>query len=135
MGTVIFEKPRCINCTIEIDEEPGLPVEKRQACPKCGSLKRLQVASIDEILKIYGTLNAKGKRPGNNKPFIEIVSGTSFSYRLQKWMRKFRLIDRVSDVYKEIVIDPDTDLLIHKSEERLSEHVGHGSAKVKTNNS
>lgn len=46
-------------------------------------------------------------------------------------MKKERLIDRDNDLYKEIVIDPVTGDVVHKCEEPLSKHFGHGSDKTK----
>ena len=48
-----------------------------------------------------------------------------------KWMKKRRVIDKNNDKYLEIVVDPETDEVVHHCEEPLSEHFGHGSAKPK----
>ena len=46
-----------------------------------------------------------------------------------KLVRHERLIDRKNDRYFELVEDPDTDEVVHRCEEKLSDHRGHGSAK------
>ena len=45
----------------------------------------------------------------------------------QKMVPKERLIDRKSNRYKELVMDPDTGVVIHDTDEPLSQHTGHGS--------
>ncbi|MBZ5499537.1 MAG: hypothetical protein LAP85_24320 [Acidobacteriia bacterium] len=40
-------------------------------------------------------------------------------------------IDRRKDLYQEIVTDPETGAIIHKCEEPLREHEGHGDARKK----
>ena len=44
-------------------------------------------------------------------------------------IQKERLIDRKSDRYKELVKDLETGEVIHETDEPLSQHTGHGSAK------
>ncbi|QIB67806.1 hypothetical protein Ami103574_00055 [Aminipila butyrica] len=46
-------------------------------------------------------------------------------------VRKIRLVDRRNDKYYEKIIDLETNEVTHFCEEPLSEHYGHGSAKVK----
>lgn len=46
-------------------------------------------------------------------------------------MRLTRLFDKESDIYEEVVIDPDTGDVIHQNKEPLTKHQGHGSAKQK----
>ena len=46
-------------------------------------------------------------------------------------MKLERHIDRDNDHYHEKVTDPETGEIIHESDEPLSEHQGHGSAKTK----
>jgi hypothetical protein len=40
-----------------------------------------------------------------------------------------RVYDRVGDRYKEKVVDCETGEVIHKTEEKLTDHKGHGSDK------
>ena len=47
------------------------------------------------------------------------------------WMHKSRTIDKDKDQYSEIVTEPETGEVIHRCEEPLSKHRGHGSAKTK----
>ena len=72
------------------------------------------------------------KDPGKKKPSSENSSVLSWSFRFQRWMRKFRIIDRNNDHYLEKVIDPETKEVVHYSDEKLSEHTSHGSAKKRS---
>ena len=49
------------------------------------------------------------KRGGRPKPFIEIISGEQLDRDSGKWIDKIRVIDQEKDLYKEKVVDPDTD--------------------------
>lgn len=46
-------------------------------------------------------------------------------------MHKERIIDRKNNVYRERVVNTDTDEVVRDIEEPLSEHINHGSAKHK----
>jgi hypothetical protein len=48
-------------------------------------------------------------------------------------MKLERLIDRAKNWYKEVVRDPETGEIIHKCEEPLREHRGHGTVKEQQN--
>ncbi len=48
-----------------------------------------------------------------------------------KWMQKKRVLDRDNDRYIEVVVDPETEEIVHEKDEPLSEHVDHGTAKFK----
>jgi hypothetical protein len=71
----------------------------------------------------------KGKEPGEKKPFIETRSEPSRSHKLEKHVHHERVIDRRNDRYFEQVTDYETGEVLHRCEEPLSEHMGHGSAK------
>jgi hypothetical protein len=45
-------------------------------------------------------------------------------------MKIQRVIDRAKNWYREIVQDPETGQVVHQSDEPLTEHRGHGSAKT-----
>jgi len=57
--------------------------------------------------------------------------GYEKSHRLGKLVKKIRVIDKDQNIYKETIIDPDTNEIIHYCEEPLDKHSGHGSAKPK----
>ena len=121
----------CQSCGASIDvslDEPG-----RQApCGKCGSTARNYNASIVETLVARDGIGVKAKREGERKPYVEDKAMPSFSFRLGKYVLREQLIDRVNDRYSEKITDYETGEILHQSEEPLSQHRGHGSAKPKT---
>lgn len=75
------------------------------------------------------TLGAKAYEPGSKDPFLEHKAGDSFYRRAAKWVTRVMRIDRRGDRYTEHVYDPKTGETIHRCDEPLSEHKGHGSAR------
>lgn len=71
------------------------------------------------------------KDPHKKKPTYEMLSIKDWSRHFLKWMNKLRIIDREKDLYVEKITDPDTNKIIHHTNEKLSEHINHGSAKRK----
>ena len=79
-------------------------------------------------------LGLKARHGNTKKPFLKEKGGPSFYHKAQKWVYRTMRIDRIypdNKRYFETVVDPDTNEVIHKCEEPLSEHQGHGSAKRK----
>jgi hypothetical protein len=74
-------------------------------------------------------LRLKAYEPGSKKPFLEHKTGDSFFRRATKWVKRVMRIDRRGDRYTEQVYDPKTGETIHRCDEPLSEHKGHGSAR------
>jgi predicted nucleic acid-binding Zn-ribbon protein len=110
--------------------------ENRKPCPKCGSMLRNIKIEITETIKVYDSINFKHKDPtktGKAKVFAEGFSGYEYSHSRKKTVSKQRLIDRKNNLYREVVVDSETGDLIHKCEEPLKQHQGHGSTKVKHN--
>ena len=66
-----------------------------------------------------------------SKWFAKIMAEPSFTSRLGKWSHRLKLEDKKSDKYLEIITNPETGEILHKCEEPLSQHQGHGSAKKK----
>ena len=87
--------------------------------------------SVDDTLRAYETIQTKGKREGESKPFREQISGDDYSHKNKKWIKKERVIDREKDYYFEKITDPETGDVLHYCEEPLSSHRGHGTAKFK----
>jgi len=63
------------------------------------------------------------------KPQKEFITGGDLQRKTGKYVEKLRCVDRQSDRYWEIVADPETGEIIHRCDERLSDHKGHGSDK------
>ncbi|HZR05425.1 MAG TPA: hypothetical protein VFA61_06325 [Candidatus Udaeobacter sp.] len=57
--------------------------------------------------------------------------GDDFHRNTGRWMKLYRLIDRMKDRYNEQVTDPATGEIVHECSEPLDNHKGHGSAKAK----
>ena len=101
-------------------------------CPHCGSSQRcVNVSVIDEI-QIKEQVGMKAKDPtriSKRKIKIEQLIGDDLHRSSGKWYKKVRVIDRDNNHYFEEVIDPESGEVIHRCEEALSDHLGHGSAK------
>jgi hypothetical protein len=120
----------CASCGSPVDESLDPPGE-RKPCTKCGSTARHIAAEIHESVNAPDGLHVKAKRAGEKKPFVEDMGIPSYSVALNKLVHRERLIDRDNDVYKERVIEYESGQVIHEDQSKLSEHIGHGSAKVK----
>ncbi|MBL8124194.1 MAG: zinc ribbon domain-containing protein [Blastocatellia bacterium] len=121
----------CQDCGTEIFESAGLAVEDRSPCPNCGSKARAFHVTISDTIAIYEMLGIKGKRPGQKRPFTEQKVGDDLHRKTGLWMKLKRIIDRDNDAYQETVSDPRTGQVVHHTDEPLSQHRGHGSAKRK----
>lgn len=125
----------CGKCNHTFNELSNIPAESRRPCPSCGSTARLSRVTIEDSVLMHSELRYKAKQSGKGKPFIEGLIGDSLSQKFRRWMHLDRIIDRRNDLYKEVVTDPKTDEEIHRSEEPLSQHIGHGDDnKNKLNN-
>jgi len=123
---------QCGGCGRVLDET-AQQVE-RPPCPHCGSeLRQINVSVTDEV-QIKEQIGVKAKdatKTGKQKIRIEQLIGDDQHRKSGKWYKKVRVIDRENDRYLEEVVDPDTGEMIHRCEEPLSQHHGHGSAKSK----
>ena len=119
----------CSDCKLPLDLSSNF--DRQGPCPTCGSIKKTFLVSIEEQVTIRDGLGLKAKRPGNKKPYIETLNIPDHSIRLNKVVHKTRVIDRDNDQYSETVTDYDSGEVIHHSEEPLSQHRNHGSAKLK----
>jgi hypothetical protein len=61
-------------------------------------------------------LEAEGRRQGAKKFAFQDRSGDEFGVKLQRWLKKLRVIDRENDQYREKVWDPETGEVIHRAE-------------------
>jgi len=131
VGNEVRQVVKCGGCKQELDEAPGLPADSRQPCPHCNSKSRFFEVEIGAELKIHSTLGAKARHPGPGKPFLELLAGASLHKKTGVWNTIERVIDRAKDWYKEVVTDRKTGAVLHRCEEPLSQHKGHGSARKK----
>lgn len=119
----------CSNCKYVFSDLPNL--DEITECPKCGSKDRHVIAVEPVKLREQTKLVGKDlKRPGKQKIRREVISGDDLHRKSGKWYDKDRVIDKDADEYMEKVTDPETGRVIHYSNEPLSQHKGHGSAKT-----
>jgi len=78
-----------------------------------------------------GGLRGVAYRISKTKWFTKFMAESSFTHRLGIWSHRSKVEDKKSDEYLEIVTNPETGEILHKCEEPLSQHRGHGSAKQK----
>jgi hypothetical protein len=122
-------KVLCGQCREVLDEDPHAKAEDRSPCPTCGSTARhFEVVASGEI-KLRSKVSLKAKHGGRGKPFVEQVVGDDLHRKTGRWMKLRRVIDRIRNWYSEVVTDAETGAIVHKSEEALSDHQRHGSAK------
>ena len=74
----------------------------------------------------------KQRRPGVKKPIYESVAGDDQHRSSGQWNHLTREIDRESNRYREVIVNPQTGEVIRQVDEPLTSHVGRGSAKPKT---
>jgi len=84
---------------------------------------------LEDTLTFHAGLGYKAKSQGKGKPYIEGKGGDDLHRKTGRWMHLQRIIDRARNWYTEVVTDPETGMVVHRCEEPLSEHWGHGSAK------
>lgn len=123
-STIYCGNPAC-GQSLPPDVEPGTP------CAACGSTKRLRKVALEASVTPRATLGYKARHPGMRKPFVEGITGASWSRKFGRWMQRLMHIDREANTYEEKVTDPATGEAIHHNAEPLSEHRGHGSAGQK----
>ena len=125
MTTITPMLVTCKDCRSVLDMSPGVPPDKRQPCPSCGSTVRLCSMEIRAEIMPHSKckLNARHRA---RSPFLELVTGSSFYRNMNKWVHRTYLADREKDWYDEVITYPITDESIHECHEPLHEHRGHG---------
>jgi hypothetical protein len=94
--------------------EPSVtPFEKREPCPKCGSLLRAVHKQIADTIHVAADLKVKLRNLDNNIILI-LRSFSDSHYKLGKRVNRSYLINRLENDYEEKYVDPDTgELLYH----------------------
>lgn len=112
------------------------------SCPKCGGKKSMvEVSFSDNVPPMHESLSGKQFSPikrreqgktgkSAKKPIQEFFHGDDYSHKLGKYVDKNRVLDRENDHYHEVVVDKESGEIIHEQKHKLSEHIGHGSAKM-----
>ncbi|RAO98373.1 hypothetical protein PW5551_10215 [Petrotoga sp. 9PW.55.5.1] len=114
----------CKDCREKLPEDD-------KVCPNCGGKKRNIVVILEDKIELHDQIKGKIKENGFRRPVKEFKVGDDLYRKSGKWSHIKRHINRKDDYYKEIVKDKTTGEIIHKCEEPLSKHRGHGSAKYK----
>jgi hypothetical protein len=119
------------SCGHRFENRTDPPMEQRVPCPSCGSMARVYEMQFSGELGFRSTLRAKARHGlvGKIKPFFKLLTGHSFWKSGGKWVHREKVEDGENDRYFELVVDPDSGQVVHRCEEPLSEHRGHGSAK------
>lgn len=125
---VEFSSSHCKKCNTVLFEFLD---DARLPCPVCGETARIFSEHITEPLVLRDHMRMKGKHLVKSRPFFEAEVGASFYSKTQEWNHLERIIDRDNNLYIEIIKNPATGEIIKRVEEPLSDHKGHGSAKLK----
>lgn len=120
---------KCGKCGSILSESPETSPAARKPCHRCGSTARAFSETIECTAEIHSSFSYQVRDAGKSRPVIEGLGGDSFYRKLKRWMRLERVIDRRNDHYKEVVTDPQSGDEIHRCEEPLSRHKGHGDDK------
>ncbi len=102
-------------------------------CIHCGSkFKDTKIHLKDKFtLHSKSKLKARKKVNGKNKVTYEETIGDDYHRENKKWNSLHRIIDHDNDKYHELIKFGKTKLIIKKTDEKRSQHQGHGSAKYK----
>ena len=98
-------------------------------CTNCGSKKKLFKIYITDTITVHDKMRLKQKRKGYNKPILESVFGDDLFRKTNIWTTLTRIVDRLKNNYEEIITDQRTGKIIKQVKEKLTDHIGHGSAK------
>lgn len=119
---------KCINCNHIFND---MTINR---CPKCSSNKLEIVINIEDIVDLSDSMKGKVKDPNfssKRNPRVEFITGTDMWYDENKLVHKEQLIDKTQNLYKKKIIDKETGEVIMDIEEPLTQHQGHGSAKLR----
>ena len=118
---------RCHGCGKLLEQSAG---QEQKPCPFCGDTRREYIEDVVVCIKVRTGVRDKHMRPGKRRPIAEGRNEPVYSRDSGKLVKLVRHIDREHNKYKEVVTDPDTGEVIHECEEALSDHRGHGNAKI-----
>jgi hypothetical protein len=101
---------------------------------RTGSQSRKFGVEIASVAEVEAGVKGKARsgeagKPGGRPWLWTMSAGPSWSHDRQKWMHREKTENRRDKQYTEVVWDPDTGEIIHKCEEPLRDHQGHGSAR------
>ncbi len=119
-------KHYCSNCQTELSGSD-------EKCFNCGSKIKEVRMFLQDKFTIHNEIRTKSKRRllGKDKVIREEKIGDDYHKKSKKWNFLHRIIDRLNDRYYELITDGETGDILKKTDEKLSQHQGHGSAKYK----
>ena len=125
----------CLNCKLRLPDE-WLADSGITPCPACESVARDIRVTLAEQLPGLPTMGLRAQSrdpslPSKKKLRHDQFTGTEARYATGGLVRKTRVIDKDKDLYMEKVVDLDSGEILVDKEEKLSEHQGHGSAKLR----
>ena len=94
---------RCGDCQEPLAESDRLPVNQRQPCPSCGSLKRLVAVTVADSLTMHDSVRARSKTPGKGGWMVDTRSGDDYSHDLDAWGKRELTKGRAKDLYREVI--------------------------------
>jgi hypothetical protein len=91
--------------------------------------------SFDHEISVIATIDicstGKSNAKIDGKPIFKFKDTIEYNYKHQKLVKRYYHVDNLNDKYDEVIKIKGTDEIIHECHEKVSEHVGHGSAKKK----
>jgi predicted small secreted protein len=120
---------RCGQCGKHLCDGPD--PEPRAPCSDCGSTHRVYDESIKETAKALDSVAFKQRRRGDGGYVAKGMSGYERSAD-GRLVKKDSIFDAEADRRFEHVEDAETGEVLHHGDHKLTEHTGHGSAKLKT---
>lgn len=123
----MLEKRNCVGCNVVLFEDPEV---QRLPCPVCSHNGRRYSGFLADTLVVSDGYRVKHKRPGTKRPLAEERNEPSYFVRDGEWHRRYMLVDRVDNIYKEIITRLSTGEVLLERNELLSNHVGHGDDKT-----
>jgi len=112
----------CGDCERVLDEPSGLAVEKRQPCPDCGSVKRLNKVAVFDTVTLHASVRLRTKHAGKGGWIQDTRTGDDYSRMLEGWGKRELTMDREHGRYREYIELPDGTRI--ESVARLSDHQG-----------
>lgn len=119
-----------ITCSQCGQELPAREVGDRSACPKCGATARTVKLELKAEAKVFAGLRAIAFSRSKSKWFAKLLSEPTWQYIRKLWAHRFKMEDKKNDRYVEHVVNSQTGEVLHSCDEKLTEHQGHGSAKI-----
>jgi hypothetical protein len=87
--------------------------------------------TFQEDIRIIERMGLKSRYGGGGKPSVELVQCYDLHRDTKTRRHLSRVIDRRNNQYEEIITDPVTGKTHRECREPLSEHRGHGAAKLR----